>query len=121
MQTTIFSDGLANIRMVDGVLRFELINITAQPAPDKLDVQAVGSVAMTLQGLVRTYNQLSGVMNQLTQQGLLKRSEPGEAQPQATAPAIAAPAVAAPVVAAPVAAPAAIPQAVPSTLKKMAK
>ena len=80
LQTTIFSDGLANIRMVDGVLRFELINITAQPAPDKLDVQSVGSVAMTLQGLVRTYNQLSGVMNQLTQQGLLKRSEPGEAQ-----------------------------------------
>ncbi len=111
MQTTIFSDGLANIRMVDGVLRFELINITAQPAPDKLDVQSVGSVAMTLQGLVRTYNQLSGVMNQLTQQGLLKRSEPGAEQPQAAAPAVAAPA----------AAPAAIPQAAPSTLKKMAK
>lgn len=108
MQTTIFSDGLANLRLVDGVLRFELINITAQPAPDKLDAQPVASVAMTMQGLVRTYNQLTGVMNQLTQQGILKRTDPA-AQPQ-QAPAAAVPA------------PAPAPEPAPaSTLKKMAK
>ena len=82
MQTTIFTDGLGNIRMVDVVLRFELINIRSQPEPNKLDVESVGSVAMTLQGLVRTYNQLSGVMNQLTEQGVLKRSDPSAAPAQ---------------------------------------
>ena len=114
MQTTIFTDGLANIRMVDGVLRFDLINIRAQPEPNKLDVESVGTVAMTLQGLVRTYSQLSGVMNQLTEQGLLKRSEPA-AVPAQQAPAtqIAAqpPAAAEP----------AAQTATRNTLKKMAK
>ena len=96
MDTTTFADGLGNIRMVDGVLRFDLVNITGQPEPDKLEMKAVGSVAMTLRGLVRTYGQLSGVMNQLTEQGVLKRNDP---QPPATAPVPAAPA--APEVAAP--------------------
>ena len=76
METTIFADGLANIRLVDGVLRFDLVNITGQSAPDKLETKTIGTVAMTLQGLVRSYNQLSGVMNQLTEQSVLKRTDP---------------------------------------------
>ena len=88
METTIFADGLANIRLVDGVLRFDLVNITGQPSPDKLEAKTIGSVAMTLQGLVRSYNKLSGVMNQLTEQGALKRTEP---QPPSVVPVPAAP------------------------------
>ena len=55
MQTTIYSDGIANITMLEGVVRFDLINIT-QIDKDKTTAKTVGAVAMSTSALLRTRN-----------------------------------------------------------------
>ena len=74
MQTTIYSDGIANITMLEGVVRFDLINIT-QIDKDKTTAKTVGAVAMSTFALLRTYNELSGVLNKLVEQGVVKRTD----------------------------------------------
>jgi hypothetical protein len=46
MQTTIYSDGIANITMLEGVVRFDLINIT-QIDKEKTTAKTVAAVAMS--------------------------------------------------------------------------
>ena len=74
MQTTIYSDGIANITILEGVVRFDLINIT-QIDKDKTTAKTVGAVAMSTSALLRTYNELSGVLNKLVEQGVVKRTD----------------------------------------------
>lgn len=74
MQTTIYSDGIANITMLEGVVRFDLINIT-QIDKDKTTAKTVGAVAMSTSALLRTYNELSSVLNKLVEQGVVKRTD----------------------------------------------
>jgi hypothetical protein len=74
MQTTIYADGIANISMLEGIVRFDLINITQIDAENRTS-KAVGSVAMSVPALLRTYTELSGVLNKLIEQGVVKRTE----------------------------------------------
>ena len=91
MQTTIYADGISNITMLEGIVRFDLMNIT-QTAQDTPTTKTVGSVAMSIPALLRTYTELSGVLNKLIEQGVVKKTEtqqPSEAaatQPTAQAP-----------------------------------
>lgn len=82
MQTTVYADGISNITLLEGIVRFDLINIT-QTDKDSRTVKTVGSVAMSVPALLRTYTELSGVMNKLIEQGVVKKTE---AQPQAADP-----------------------------------
>lgn len=50
MQTTIYSDGIANITMLEGVVRFDLMNIT-QLDEDKRTVKTVGAAAKSVPAL----------------------------------------------------------------------
>ena len=83
MLTTVYADGITNITMLEGIVRFDLINIT-QTDQDSRTVKTVGSVAMSVPALLRTHTELSGVLNKLLEQGVVKRTE---AQPTVTAPA----------------------------------
>jgi hypothetical protein len=74
MQTTVYADGIANISMLEGIVRFDLINIT-QIDKESRTSKAVGSVAMSVPALLRTYTELSGVLNKLIEQGVVKRTE----------------------------------------------
>jgi hypothetical protein len=74
MQTTIYADGISNITMLEGIVRFELMNIT-QTAQDARTTKTVGSVAMSVPALLRTYTELSGVVNKLIEQGVVKKTE----------------------------------------------
>lgn len=91
MQTTIYADGISNLTMFEGIVRFDLINIT-QTTENARSAKSVGSVAMSVPALLRTYTELSGVLNKLIEQGVVKKTEaqqPTEAaaaQPTAQAP-----------------------------------
>ena len=82
MQTTIYADGITNLTMLEGVVRFDLINITHTTAETRTE-KTVGSVAMSVPALLRTYTELSGVLNKLIEQGVVKKTE----TPQPTAAA----------------------------------
>lgn len=75
MTQTIYADGIANITLVDGVVRYDLINVVSIEK-DKSNLRTVASVAMSMSALLRTYEQLSGVINRMVEQGLLKKNEP---------------------------------------------
>ena len=83
MQSTVYADGINNITMLEGIVRFDLINIT-QTDKDSRTAKTVGSVAMSVPALLRTYTELSNVLNKLIEQGAVKKTE---TQPPAGAPA----------------------------------
>ena len=87
MKNSIYVDGIANIVMVEGVIRFDLVTLdkTAQ-APQK-DVapqfDVITSVATTLPGFLRIHEQIQGVINNMLEQGLLKKNESDSIQLEA--------------------------------------
>jgi hypothetical protein len=92
MQTTVYADGIANLTMLEGIVRFDLINIT-QTDKDSRTVKTVGAVAMSVPGLLRTYTELSGVLNKLIEQGVVKKTEtqdPPRAQEPVQTPSVTA-------------------------------
>ena len=74
MQSTVYADGINNITMLEGIVRFDLINIT-QTDKDSRTAKTVGSVAMSVPALLRTYTELSNVLNKLIEQGVVKKTE----------------------------------------------
>lgn len=73
MPTTIYADGIANIQLIDGIVRLDLVNM-GQVEKDKVAIKSVGSVAMSLPALLRTYDQLSSLINALVEKGLLAKN-----------------------------------------------
>ncbi len=71
---TSYVDGIANITMIDGIVRFDLVNIS-QIEKDKANIRPVGSLAMSLPALLRTYEQLTQAVNKMVADGILKRNE----------------------------------------------
>jgi hypothetical protein len=86
---TIYADGIANIILIDGVLRLDLVNIT-QIENEKPNVRPAGAVAMSLQGLIRTHGQLSQVIDKLVADGILKKGDAPAALDAVSADAAAA-------------------------------
>jgi len=74
--STTYADGIANITIIEGVARFDLVNF-APTSADSKGIKAVGTVAMSVQGLLRTHGQLLDLVNKLIEQGVLKKAEPG--------------------------------------------
>lgn len=71
---TSYVDGIANITMIDGIVRFDLVNIT-RIEKDKADIRPAGSLAMSLPALLRTYEQLTQAVNKMVEDGILRRNE----------------------------------------------
>jgi len=76
--STTYADGIANITIIEGVARFDLVNFAPTSADPKA-IKTVGTVAMSVQGLLRTHGQLNDLVNKLIEQGVLKKAEPGTA------------------------------------------
>jgi hypothetical protein len=90
MKNSIFMDGIANIVMVDGVVRFDLVTLAnagqvpPKDAPPQVDV--VATLATTMPGFLRLHEQMQGVINKMLEQGLLKKNlPPDSAGPSAPA------------------------------------
>lgn len=73
-------DGIANIVLIDSVVRFDLValsNAGQVPTQDnsaQLDV--VASLATTLPGFLRLHEQMQVVLNKMLEQGLLRKNLP---------------------------------------------
>ena len=78
MNRSIYVDGIANITMVDGVVRYDLVTMSPGEQQGKSNVTPVASVASSLQGVLRTHDQLSKVVNKLVEQGVLKKTKSPE-------------------------------------------
>lgn len=72
---TIYADGIANMTLIDGVIRVDLINIT-QVEQEKTNVAPVGTLAMSVPALLRTHDQLTKMINKMVEDGILTKNEP---------------------------------------------
>lgn len=80
MTTSIFIDGIANVRLIDNVIRADLVQLTPSNTSDeKFQASVTGSLSMSLAGLVRTHEQLGQVLEKLVDQGILKKGDAGKA------------------------------------------
>ncbi len=71
---TIYADGIANITLIDGVIRLDLVNIT-QIEKEKANIRPVGALAMSVPALLRTHEQLSQAINKMVEDGILKKND----------------------------------------------
>ncbi|MCE1274802.1 MAG: hypothetical protein HGB01_04325 [Chlorobiaceae bacterium] len=71
---TIYADGIANMSLIDGVIRIDLINIT-QVDQEKTNVSSVGTLAMSVPALLRTHDQLSKMINKMVDDGILTKND----------------------------------------------
>ena len=85
-QSSTFIDGFDNVTLVDGVVRLDLITVAQGAANTQAVPTKVGSLALPIQGFLRTTEQLNQVIARMVEQGILKRNEPTPA----AAPAIEA-------------------------------
>ena len=74
MNSNIYADGVANVSLIDGVVRMDLVCILKMEG-DKANVGAVGTVNMSIPAFLRTYEQLGQVINRMVEQGVLKKNE----------------------------------------------
>ncbi len=81
---SLYTDGIANIRLIDGVIRLDLVNIQ-ELAQDGAKLQSVGTLALSLPGLLRTHQQLGEVIAKLAEQGLIQKTSPAAVASGATA------------------------------------
>ena len=92
-QSSVFVDGFDNITLVDGVVRFDLVTAIQGAANTPPTVQKVGGMAMSIQGFLRSTEQMNQVIARMVDQGILKKNDPARAVAPAAEPA-AAPAIA---------------------------
>lgn len=71
---TIYADGVANITLIDGVIRLDLVNIT-QIENEKANIRPVGALALSLPALLRTHEQLTQAINKMVEDGILKKND----------------------------------------------
>lgn len=84
---TIYADGIANMTLIDGVIRLELVNLM-QVDKEKATVRPVAAVAMSIPALLRTQEQLNGLIAKLVEQGVLQKRDATESQSAIEKPAV---------------------------------
>ncbi|NTW51041.1 MAG: hypothetical protein HGB22_00430 [Chlorobiaceae bacterium] len=72
---TIYADGIANMILVDGVVRVDLVNIT-QIEEGNTNVRPVGTLAFSVPALIRTHDQLTKMIDKMVEDGILTRNDP---------------------------------------------
>jgi len=71
---TIYSDGVTNITLVDGVMRLDLMKIT-QVADQKAAVEPIATLAFSLPAFLRLHDQLNGAIKKMVEQGVIKKND----------------------------------------------
>ncbi|MDB9805175.1 hypothetical protein OAC12_03470 [Porticoccaceae bacterium] len=70
----VFTDGIANVRLIDGVVRFDLVTaLSGSNEESKLEKN--GSLMLSVPGLVRMQGQLTDVVNKLVEDGVLQQDK----------------------------------------------
>lgn len=74
---TIYADGIANIMLIDGVIRMDLVNVT-KIEDQQASARPVAAVAMSMQGMLRTHDQLGKAIEKMVADGILTKNQPSE-------------------------------------------
>jgi len=77
---TIYADGVANISLIDGIIRLDLVNIT-QVEGETANIRPVAAVALSLPALLRTHDQLSQAINKMVEDGILQKNDAPQSLP----------------------------------------
>lgn len=73
---TIYADGVANVTLIDGVVRLNLVSLSqVEKEQQKAQVQPVATLAVSLPGLLRVHEQVGKVIDELLKQGVLTKKE----------------------------------------------
>ena len=80
---TIYTDGVSNITLIDGVVRFDLIKIT-QAQEGKAAVQPITTLAISLPAFLRLHDQLNSAISKMVEQGVIKKNTEAPASTQDT-------------------------------------
>jgi hypothetical protein len=70
-----FIDGIGHIRMIEGVMRFDLLSFSVDEE-QKRTVTPVGALAMPLSGFVQMHEQMQIAMDAMVEKGIIKKNEP---------------------------------------------
>ncbi|EAT59486.1 hypothetical protein G9409_07585 [Chlorobium sp. BLA1] len=71
---TIYADGIANITLIDGIIRFDIVNIM-QIEDEKANIRPVGALALSVPALLRTHDQLSKAIEKLVADGIVTKTD----------------------------------------------
>lgn len=69
-----YIDGIDSLALVDGVVRFNLMTITAVTDGKPVATQA-GGLAMSLPAMLKIHGQLGQMINELVQKGVLQKNK----------------------------------------------
>ena len=73
---TIYADGIANMTLIDGVIRIDLVNVISVEQGKEPDIQPVGRRALSLPALIRTHDQLTKMIDKMVADGILTKNPP---------------------------------------------
>ncbi|ACF11346.1 conserved hypothetical protein [Chlorobaculum parvum NCIB 8327] len=75
---TIYADGIANMLLVDGVVRVDLVNVTSVEKDKEPNVRPNATLAMSLPALIRVHDQFGKMIDKMVSDGILTKNQ----QPQ---------------------------------------
>jgi len=73
---TIYADGIANMTLIDGVIRIDLVNVSSIEKDKDPNIQLSGRIALSLSALIRTHDQLTKMIDKMVADGILTRNAP---------------------------------------------
>lgn len=73
---TIYADGIANMTLIDGVIRIDLVNIASREKDKEPDIEQVARLALSLPALLRTHDQLTRIIDKMVADGILTKNPP---------------------------------------------
>jgi hypothetical protein len=71
---TIYADGIANMILVDGVVRFDLVNVISIEKDKEPNVRPNATVALSLPAVIRIQDQLTKMIDKMVQDGILTKN-----------------------------------------------
>ena len=71
-----YVDGFGNIQLAEGVVRLELVAFSKIEGTNS-SVEKVGGLAMSMPAFLRSFNQMTTVVNKMVEQGLMTRTPTG--------------------------------------------
>ncbi len=81
-----YVDGIDNIVMIEGIVRFDMMTLT-RGSTEKPQASRTGGIALSLPAFLRTYEQMGRVVENMAEQGMIKRKDAAQAAPAVAAPA----------------------------------
>ena len=74
MSNYIFADSVANIAVVNGIVRFELVASVVE-GQNEIKFSPVGTLVLPLNGFINLHSQVDKIIQKMVDDGILKQKE----------------------------------------------